>query len=124
MFIILCKKVYDAFVDEGEFIFSAENPIFTEEGKQDWNYDELGNRLHWSVDNYFNEGKRINNFLGEEVTKYHKTLTTYINILIKNEFEIVEVTEAQPSDELPKENKEMQDELRRLMMILISAKKK
>lgn len=123
-FNMVCKKVYDALVDKGEFVFSAEHPIFTAEGKQDWYYDELGNRLHWPVDNYFNEGKRISNFLGEEVTKYHKTLTTYINTLIKNGFEIVEVTEAQPAVEMLKDNKEMLDELRRPMMILISAKKK
>ena len=35
-----------------------------------------GCRVLWMVDRYFTEGKRRAVFLGEEVVKYHKTLTT------------------------------------------------
>lgn len=120
----ICKKVYDSMVDGGDFVFSVEHPIFTAYGNQDWYYDEAGNRMHWPVDRYFDEGMRNANFLGEEVVKYHKTLTTYINTLIKCGFEIKEVTEPQPPEEMLKDNKDMQDELRRPMMLLISATKK
>jgi len=37
----------------GSFVFSVEHPVFTAEGKQDWYYDEAGNKLHWPVDRYF-----------------------------------------------------------------------
>lgn len=108
----------------GEFVFSVEHPIFTAQGRQDWHYTEDGERLHWPVDNYFAEGLRAPCFLGEQVTKYHKTMRTYINGLVQNGFEVLQVVEPQPEEHMLIDNKEMQDELRRLMMLLIKVKKK
>lgn len=119
----ICKKVNKCLTSGGEFVFSVEHPIFTAQGMQDWYYDEDGIRMHWPVDRYFAEGVRTANFLGEEVRKYHKTLTTYINDLLKNGFEIKEVIEPMPEESMLKDNLEMQDELRRPMMLIISAKK-
>ena len=108
----------------GEFVFSVEHPIFTAEGKQDWYYDESGNRLHWPVDHYFTEGIRQAVFLGENITKYHKTMTTYLKSLINSGFEITGLVEPEPSDELLQEKPDNMDELRRPMMLLISSRKK
>ena len=83
----ICKKVNNCLVKGGEFIFSAEHPVFTAQGREDWYYDESGNILHWPVDSYYLEGKRESVFLGEKVVKYHKTLTTYLNTLLKTGFE-------------------------------------
>lgn len=120
----ICKKVNNCLVKGGEFVFSAEHPVFTAQGREDWYYDESGNILHWPVDSYYLEGKRESVFLGEEVVKYHKTLTTYLNTLLKTGFEITGIVEAQPSEEMLKIILEMKDELRRPMMLLVSAKKK
>ncbi len=76
------------------------------------------------MDSYYLEGKRESVFLGEKVVKYHKTLTTYLNTLLKTGFEITGIVEAQPSEEMLKIILEMKDELRRPMMLLVSAKKK
>lgn len=119
----VCKKVGQCLVEGGEFIFSVEHPIFTAEGKQDWYYTEEGERMHWPVDHYFTEGMRKSTFLGEEVSKYHKTLTTYINGLIQCGFEIIKLVEPQPEAHMLVDNKDMQDELRRPMMLLIKARK-
>jgi SAM-dependent methyltransferase len=108
----------------GEFVFSVEHPIFTAQGPQDWHYDDKGNIMHWPVDHYFKEGLRRASFLGEEVIKYHKTLTTYINGLIKAGFEITGLVEPQPADDLLYTVPGMLDELRRPMMLLLSARKK
>lgn len=120
----ICDKVYTCLTIGGEFVFSVEHPIFTAEGMQDWYYDEYGNKLHWPVDNYYTEGMRTSIFLGEEVRKYHKTMTTYINTLIKSGFEITGIVEPKPEESMLKDNLEMQDELRRPMMLLVSARKK
>lgn len=120
----ICKKVNNCLVKGGEFIFSAEHPVFTAQGREDWYCDESGNILHWPVDSYYLEGKRESVFLGERVEKYHKTLTTYLNTLLKTGFEIIGIVEAQPSEEMLKIIPEMKDELRRPMMLLVSAKKK
>ncbi|KAI8644603.1 S-adenosyl-L-methionine-dependent methyltransferase [Parasitella parasitica] len=115
----ICVKVKNCLVDGGDFVFSVENPIFTAYGSGDWYYDADGKPLHWPVDHYFDEGVRKANFLGEDVYKYHKTLSTYINTLINHGFKITKVVEP-----LPEESKIafMPDEVRRPMMLLISAK--
>ena len=122
-FINICRKVNSCLTAGGSFVFSVEHPIFTAYGNQDWYYDQDGKRAHWPVDRYFSEGKRTAIFLGE-VVKYHKTLTTYINSLLQTGFEICELIEPQPSEMMLDTIPEMQDELRRPMMLLISAKKK
>ncbi|MEG0668440.1 MAG: methyltransferase domain-containing protein [Clostridium sp.] len=118
------NKVSKWLTPEGRFVFSVEHPIFTSNEKQDWYYDDKGNIIHWPVDNYLKEGIRKTNFLGEEVTKYHKTITNYINSLIKAGFEIVEINEPEPDPKLSEKYQGMKDELRRPMFIIISAKKK
>lgn len=120
----ICANVHKTLCQGGTFVFSVEHPIFTAYGSQDWYYDEQGQRLHWPVDRYFTEGKRNAVFLGEEVTKYHKTLTTYVNGLIQAGFEITGLVEPEPDNALLDSIPEMRDELRRPMMLLVSAIKK
>lgn len=104
------------------FLFSVEHPIFTAEGSEDWIYDSNGEIKHFPIDNYFYEGKRETNFLDEKVLKYHRTLTTYINTLIKNGFVIKNIIEPTPNTKLLKTDKSMQNELRRPMMLIIKSK--
>lgn len=120
----ICRKVNTCLTSGGSFIFSVEHPVFTAYGNQDWYYDAEGNKLHWPVDRYFIEGERKAIFLGEDIVKYHKTLTTYINSLLTNGFEIKELIEPQPAKEAIKTIIGMEDELRRPMMLIVSAVKK
>ena len=119
----ICKKVHDYLKPGGSFIFSVEHPIFTSRNEQDWYVDDQGNRLHWPVDHYQSEGIRETSFLGEDVTKYHRTISTYMNNLIEAEFVIKVVKEPMPSDEMLKHDPLMQDENRRPMFLIISAEK-
>lgn len=122
-FAFICRKVYQSLTDGGCFIFSVEHPLFTAYGNQDWYYDKHGNKKHWPVDNYFIEGKREAVFLGEQVTKYHRTLTTYIGNLTDAGFRIVDLKEPQPTREMLDTIPGMKDELRRPMMLILSALK-
>lgn len=117
----ICRKVYRCLKPGGEFVFSAEHPIFTAYGSQDWYRDEKGNIVHWPVDRYFEEGKREAVFLGETVVKYHRTLTTYLGSLLKNGFQITGVVEPMPPESMM-DIPGMGDELRRPMMLLVSAR--
>ncbi|ROR25904.1 methyltransferase family protein [Mobilisporobacter senegalensis] len=119
----ICERICKCLTADGDFIFSVEHPIFTAYGTQDWSYDERGNRNHWPVDNYFTEGARNAVFLGEQVIKYHQTLTTYLNTLLKTGFAITGIVEPKPSKDLLDTVPGMRDELRRPMMLLVSAKK-
>ncbi|WP_438350574.1 class I SAM-dependent methyltransferase [Paenibacillus sp. FA6] len=122
-FEVICKKVHDYLKPGGSFIFSVEHPIFTSRNEQDWHVDNQGNRLHWPVDHYQSEGLRETSFLGEDVTKYHRTISTYMNDLIGAGFVIKAVKEPMPSDELLNSDPLMQDENRRPMFLIISAEK-
>lgn len=122
-FEIIVKKVHTILKPGGAFLFSAEHPVFTAYGTQDWYYDENGKILHFPVDNYYYEGKRTATFLGEEVVKYHKTLTTYLNSLLENGFEIRRIVEPQPTQEMIEAVEGMKDEMRRPMMLIVSAQK-
>lgn len=108
----------------GKLVFSVEHPIFTAQGPQDWYYDAEGKILHWPVDHYFIESVRNTIFLGEEVIKYHRTLTTYLNTILKGGFEITDIVEPKPQENLLSTIPEMLDELRRPMMLLVAATKK
>ncbi|WP_260288580.1 class I SAM-dependent methyltransferase [Peribacillus aracenensis] len=119
----ICKKVHDCLKPGGAFVFSVEHPIFTSRKEQAWYVDDNGNHLHWPVDNYQFEGVRETTFLAENVVKYHRTISTYINDLIGAGFSIRAVKEPMPSDELLKSVPEMKDENRRPMFLMISAVK-
>lgn len=118
----ICRLVHRALVKGGDFVFSVEHPVFTAYGTQDWYYAPDGSILHWPVDRYFTEGWREAVFLGEKVTKYHKTLTTYINSLLQTGFSLTGLVEPEPDPALL-DVPGMRDELRRPMMLLVSAKK-
>ena len=62
--------------------------------------------------------------MGEQVIKYHKTMTTYLNGLLSNGFEIIGFEEPQPTQEMVDTVDGMKDELRRPMMFIVSALKK
>jgi cyclopropane fatty-acyl-phospholipid synthase-like methyltransferase len=122
-----CEEIFDkvntCLTSGGNFIFSVEHPVFTSNEKQDWYYDEQGDILHWPVDNYSDEGIRKTIFLGEQVIKYHRTISSYINNLLKSGFEIVEISEPEPDPKLLNRAPEMKHELRRPMFLIISTRK-
>lgn len=119
----LVEQIYRMLAPGGVFLFSVEHPVFTAYGSQDWYYDGEGGILHFPVDNYFYEGGREAVFLGEKVTKYHRTLTVYLNTLLETGFILQNIVEPQPPEDmmaLPG----MKDEMRRPMMLIIKAVKK
>lgn len=122
-FDLVCQKVHHCLVAGGSFIFSVEHPIFTARAVQDWYYGEHGERLHWPVDHYQQQGLRATRFLGHDVIKYHRTVATHVNILIDAGFIIRNLSEPQPPQDMLDRHPEWQDETRRPMFLLIAADK-
>ena len=83
------ERVRQCLSPGGDFVFSVEHPIFTAAGPQEWYYGPDGTPLHFPVDRYFEEGRRTARFLGEDVTKYHRTLTTYLDGLLTGGFQLL-----------------------------------
>ena len=96
----LREKIRRWLVPGGDFVFSVEHPIFTARGDQDWLYGPGGEIDCFPVDNYFFEGRRRAVFLGEPVTKYHRTLTTYLDGLLTGGFALRRVAEPMPPEEM------------------------
>ena len=118
----LVQKVWRALVPGGTFLFSVEHPVFTAEGSQEWLYDEDGRIRCFPVDRYYEEGRRTARFLGEDVVKYHRTLTTYLRSLLRAGFVLEDVAEPEPPSEMM-DLPGMRDELRRPMMLIVKARK-
>lgn len=117
------SRVYQTLTDQGIFIFTIEHPIFTAHGSQKWIVDEQNQPLHWPIDQYFIEGKRKTHFLGEEVIKYHHTLTSILQTLLKTGFILTDIIEPQPTSEMLHNIPDMKEELRRPMMLIVAATK-
>ena len=118
----LVQKIAHWLSPGGHFVFSVEHPTFTAQGPQDWVYDETGAIAHFPVDNYYYEGARDAVFLGQHITKYHRTLTSYFTELTNAGLILRSVTEPQPPQHLM-HIPGMKDEMRRPMMLIIAAQK-
>nr|WP_145157144.1 class I SAM-dependent methyltransferase [Paenibacillus terrae] len=119
----VCQKVHSCLKQGGNFVFSVEHPIFTSRPEQEWILDDQGSPLYWPVDHYQDEGVRNTAFLTDHVIKYHRTLSTYINDLIRTGFAITAVREPLPDPKLM-HHPGMKDETRRPMFLILSAEKK
>jgi len=75
------KRVFASLKMGGKFVFSVEHPICTAY-PVDWVRDADGTPLHWPIDDYQNEGERGTSWFIDGVVKFHRTVETYINMLI------------------------------------------
>jgi SAM-dependent methyltransferase len=76
----LFATVHRALVPGGRFVFSAEHPLYTEPGPD-----------------YLDEGPRTTDWLAPGVVKQHRTLATYLNLLIAAGFTLRRVEEWGPT---------------------------
>jgi SAM-dependent methyltransferase len=120
-FDLVCDTVARSLTGGGAFVFSVEHPIFTAAPSQQWCAGPNGERRHWPVDGYQEEGRRVTQWLAPDVVKYHRTFATYINTLIDAGFRIAGVSEAPVSAETIVEKPEWKDDSRRPTFFLISA---
>ncbi|MDQ0233251.1 class I SAM-dependent methyltransferase [Metabacillus malikii] len=118
----LIEKVESLLNKNGEFIFSTEHPIVTSRKEMNnWMKDEGGNKLHWKLDHYQEEGKREQHWYVDGVVKYHRTISTLINTVIQSGLVLEKLIEPQsiPSglEKMPK----LMNEKRRPSFIVIKA---
>jgi SAM-dependent methyltransferase len=93
----LMTVVHRALVPGGRLVFSVEHPIFTAPARPGWSTNEAG-RKTWPVDRYLEEGPRTTDWLAKGVVKQHRTLASYLNLLVGRGFAIGHVEEWGPTE--------------------------
>src|SRR5699024_6354350 len=93
----MIQKINGLLKNSGEFIFSTEHPITTaRKGGDHWIKTEDGNKSHWALDNYQEEGIREQVwFFDYSVIIYHRTISTLVNTLIEHGFSLDKIIEPQ-----------------------------
>jgi len=120
-FNVVCLRISRWLTTGGTFVFSVEHPVFTAIAAQEWCSDSRGERLHWPVDDYQQEGPRNAKWIGDNVIKYHRTTATYVNTVVDSGLSIAKLIEPKPTTEMLVKWPEWKDECRRPMFLLIAA---
>ena len=118
----LLAKILRALVSGAHLIFSVEHPVYSAPSRPGWSIDADG-RKGWSVDGYLVEGPRATDWLAKGVIKQHRTIGTYLNLLIRLGFAISHVEEWGPTDEQIAAKPELAEERERPMFLLVAARR-
>ena len=117
----LLTQVHRALVAGGCFVFSVEHPVFTAPAEPGWSTTATG-RKTWALDGYLDEGPRSTDWLAKGVIKQHRTLGTYLDLLLGRGFTLTRVVEWGPTPEQISANPIWADERRRPPFLLVSAR--
>lgn len=118
----LLAAVHRALVPGGSLIFSVEHPIFMAPTHPGWSQDADGRKV-WPVDGYLVEGPRTTDWLTKGVIKQHRTVGTYLNVLIGLGFVISHVEEWGPTDAQIAARPDLADERQRPPFLLVAARR-
>jgi SAM-dependent methyltransferase len=116
---------YRLLVEGGILVFSISHPCFTTPGCG-WIKDENGAKLYWKVDRYFEEGvheQPVPQEAAEGLILFHRTLSSYIVALLRTGFELLDVVEPKPAEEMMVEYPRFRDDLRMSHFIVFKAQK-
>jgi ubiquinone/menaquinone biosynthesis C-methylase UbiE len=117
----LLAGVHRALVPGGRLVFSVEHPIYTAPSNPGWSVDLTG-RKTWPIDGYLNEGARSTDWLTKGVIKQHRTIGTYLGLLLRAGFTISHVEEWGPTDPQIAARPALADERQRPPFLLVSAR--
>jgi SAM-dependent methyltransferase len=118
----LLASVYQALVPGGSLVFSVEHPIYTAPGEPGWSVRDDG-RKTWPVDRYLEEGPRTTDWLTKGVIKQHRTIGTYLTLLLRLGFSIAHVEEWGPTDAQIAMRPPLADERQRPAFLLVAARR-
>lgn len=117
----LFTQIHRTLVPDGRFVFSVEHPIYTAPDRPGWQTEQR--RQVWPVDRYLDEGSRTTDWLAKGVVKQHRTIATYLNLLIAAGFSILKLEEWGPSEAQIAAHPEWACERERPPFLLVSARR-
>ncbi|KIW34768.1 uncharacterized protein PV07_01525 [Cladophialophora immunda] len=89
----LLAEVFTCLIHGGRFVFSIEHPVLTAPADASWKRDENGT-VYWPLNQYWDEGLRVTDWLAPGVRKYHRTVETYLSLLLSTGFELTAYKES------------------------------
>ncbi len=116
----LLAAVHRSLVPGGYLVFSVEHPIFTAPTAPGWTADAAG-RKTWPVDGYLDEGPRSTDWLAKGVIKQHRTIATYVSLLLRAGFTLSHLEEWGPTAEQIAARPNLADEHQRPPFLLLAA---
>jgi SAM-dependent methyltransferase len=114
------QSVFHALRPQGRFIFSVEHPVIT---SCDAVWQGIGARQEWIVDHYFDVGRRVTEWLGHRVVKYHRTVEDYFRILQHTGFVVDSLRESRPEPKWFMEEETYKRRKRIPLFLLLAASK-
>ena len=120
------EAIHGVLVERGVLVFSISHPCFAAPG-HGWVRDGDGNKLHWKVDLYFYEGAYEQpgwRDVEEGLIWFHRTLSNWIVTLLETGFELLDVIEPKPAEEMLSRYPRFRDDLRMSHFIVFKARKR
>jgi len=118
----LLATLHRALKPDGSLVFSVEHPIYTAPSHPGWIVGETGQRA-WPVDGYLVEGPRTTDWLAKGVIKQHRTIGTYLNLMLRLGFNLTHVEEWGPTDAQIAGRPIWADERQRPPFLLVAARR-
>jgi len=118
----LLSEARQSLVPGGSLVFSVEHPMLTAPALQGWSVDGAG-RKSWPINSYLDEGPRVTDWLAKGVIKQHRTMATYINMLVRLGFALTHVTEWGPSPEQISAQPDLAPDRQRPPFLLVAARR-
>jgi len=120
----LIHKIVKWLKPGGWLVFSTEHPIVvSSKENKGWIRDSENNVLYWPIDNYGDEGLRSEFWGVDGVVKYHRKLSTLMNVLIEAGLTIQKINEPESTPEGLHQLPKLINEKKRPSFIVIKAKK-
>lgn len=124
----LYREIHSSLEQRGRLVFSVEHPICSAPIRPgpSWKTLQEGDqeRKIWPLNCYSDEGWRVTSWLGVDgIRKFHRTVETYVNLLLESGFTLTGFKDWAPSVEDVAKHPEWTDERHRPYFLIISAEK-
>lgn len=118
----LFGRVHAALKPGGVLVCSVEHPLMTAPRRQEW-LDDADGRAVWPVNGYLDEGDRVSNWLAQGVVKRHRTIATYLDLMLGSGFQLQKLVEWAPSLQQVAARPDWARERERPFFLLLSARR-